>query len=253
MQRHARFEHVGASPSSARAPPLPDRFPPGHTRLEPTPQVCSGHIESVGRSSDTQPLGARVRLFPSLPTVTLDLLPRSWADKANLAKVRQCAHAARASGRGRRPGAWRGAWRARRGTPRLGVCTATHTCGSPGCTPPLPNRTTNPLPQALGPALWQELSSRVLERAKGYCSATSARAGPSLPLAPLPTLRFDPAARLVSAVGLKAVAAPLAAAARIDREPDGRRRAAALRLLCSVNGWSQSDLEGYLRRVQARR
>ncbi len=54
-------------------------------------EAAPGHVESVGaatRGGDgAAPLGARVRLWPTLPAAALDMLPRSWGDRADLERV----------------------------------------------------------------------------------------------------------------------------------------------------------------------
>ncbi|GBF97114.1 hypothetical protein Rsub_10125 [Raphidocelis subcapitata] len=50
-------------------------------------EVSTGHVESVGPTADNERLGARVRLWPTLPAVTLDPLPAAMAAQIDFEKV----------------------------------------------------------------------------------------------------------------------------------------------------------------------
>ncbi|KAI8463802.1 MAG: hypothetical protein J3K34DRAFT_442569 [Monoraphidium minutum] len=108
------------------------------------------------------------------------------------------------------------------------------------------------LPQLAG--RYPALCASALAAAGGACQVTGAAASAALPLVAVPSLRFNPVARAVTLGAFYAAAAPVAAAARLDRIQGPTERRAALALVAGLNrGWSDATLDGHLRRAAARR
>jgi hypothetical protein len=87
--RRAGLRRAGVCESSA---PPQTRLHTATTSRHPAPprQVTTGHVESVGPThDDPSRLGARVRLWPALPAVTLDLLPPALGAQLDPPKVQR--------------------------------------------------------------------------------------------------------------------------------------------------------------------
>ena len=203
-------------------------------------EAVAGHVASSGRAADGGPLGARVRLFPDLPALTLDLLPAEWAERADLQRALGA-------------DAWRAAENAALAAAG-GVCAVTGVARARCPLEVVPVYRFEPHRKRVLLAGLMAVAAPVAAGARAWSRCIRFSPLYNWPRCSLSTWLCCAAHTFTSfALSLPPPPPHVRAAKRLDRIRSADDRAAALALIAGVNGWGAGDLEAYLAAVAARR